>query len=78
MTTVWLAVNEYSDEVEVFFFAEPARNLVFEWAKDSLKAMYNYDNEEALMEEANELVIAAEETPWQGMFRIEEKVVREE
>jgi hypothetical protein len=40
--------------------------------------MYNYDNEEELMEEANECVIAAEESPWQGMFRIEERVVREE
>lgn len=78
VTTVWIAVNEISDEVEVFSFAEPARNLVFEWAKNHLKAVYNYDNEEDLMEEANECVIAAEESPWQGMFRIEERIVREE
>lgn len=78
MKTVWIAMDEHSEDVEVFAFAESARNCVFEWAKNYLTSNYTYESEEEMMNEANEMVICAEETPWMGIFRIEEKEVRDE
>ena len=83
MKTVWLAIDKKTNEIKVHQFAETARNTVFEWAKDAFFAM-NEDlseadklSEEALMEEANEEVINAEEAPWLSCYAIKEIIVED-
>lgn len=83
MKTVWLAINKESNEIKVHKFAETARTTVFWWAMNE----FFEDNaelpeaerfsEEHLMEEANEEVIQAEETPWLSRYSIMEMKVED-
>ena len=83
MTTVWLAVNEKTEEIKVHRFAETARNTVFEWVKaDLLSEMAALPKDEEIcwddfMDEVNELVIQAEESPWLSRYQITEAIVEE-
>ena len=83
MTTVWLAIDKKNNEIKVHKFAETARNTVFGWAKDAFFAMneelseVDKMSEEALMEEANEEVINAEEAPWLSCYAIKEVIVED-
>ena len=83
MKTVWLAIDKKTNEIKVHQFAETARNTVFEWAEDAFFAM-NEElseadklSEEALMEEANEEVINAEEAPWLSCYAIKEVIIED-
>ena len=81
METVWLAIDKKTNEIKVHKFAETARNTVFEWAWNEFFAMNEALPEserlpeERLMEEANEEVIQAEETPWLSRYAIKEIIV---
>jgi hypothetical protein len=83
MKTVWLAIDKKSNEVKAHKFAETARNTVFEWVKNEFFAMNEALPEserlpeERLMEEANEEVIQAEETPWLSRYLIKEMIVED-
>jgi hypothetical protein len=83
METVWLAIDKKNNEFKVHKFAETARNTLFERIKNELFAM-NAElpeaerlSEEALMEEANEEVIQAEDTPWLSRYAIKEVIVED-
>lgn len=83
MTTVWLAIDKKDNKIKVHKFAETARDTVFEWVKNEFFAM-NEElpeverlSEETLMEEANEEVIQAEETPWLSRYTIKEVIVED-
>lgn len=83
MKTVWLAIDKIDNEIKVHQFAESARNTVFEWVKND----FFTENEELpeaerfsekmLMEEANEEVIQAEETPWLSRYSIREVIIED-
>ena len=66
MITVATALDKYNNNVEVFANVEEARNTVFEWASEELKQimpaeqMPREDWLEEIAEEANEIVIQAE------------------
>ena len=81
MKTVWLAIDKKNNEIKVHKFAETARNTVFEWVKNELFAMNaglsenERLSEEIIMDEANEEVIQAEETPWFSRYSIKEVIV---
>lgn len=83
MKTVWLAIDKKTNEIKVHQFAESARNTVFEWVKnDFFEANEQLPeterfSEEHLMEEANEEVIQAEETPWLNRYSIMEMKVED-
>lgn len=83
MKTVWLAINKETNEIKVHQFAESARNTVFEWVKnDFFEANAQLPeaerfSERLLMEEANEEVIQAEETPWLSRYSIREVVIED-
>lgn len=83
MKTVWLAIDKENNEIKVHQFAESARNTVFEWVKnDFFEANAELPeaerfSEKLLMEEANEEVIQAEETPWLSRYSIIEMKVED-
>lgn len=80
MTTIFVAYNGITEQFIPCKFAEIARNIVFEWAKAKLKSEVPNDKEitaEDLYEEANEMVIQAEEAPWLCPFSITEMIVQE-
>ena len=83
MKTVWLAIDKENNEIKVHQFAESARNTVFEWVKnDFFEANTELPeaerfSEKLLMEEANEEVIQAEETPWLSRYSIIEMEVED-
>ena len=80
MTTIFVAYNGITEQFIPCKFAETARNIVFEWAKAKLMAEVPNDKEitvEDLYEEANEMVIQAEEAPWLCPFSITEMIVQE-
>ena len=80
MDTIFVAYNEITQQFIPCKFAETARNIVFEWAKAKLMAEVPNDEEitvEDLYEEANEMVIQAEEAPWLCPFSITEMIVQE-
>lgn len=83
MKTVWYAIGKRENKIRGHQSVEAARNTVFEWAKNYLFEI-NADlpeverfSEEHLMEEANEEVIQAEETPWLGRYTIKEVVIED-
>lgn len=83
MKTVWLAIDKKTNEIKVHKFAETARNALFERMKNEFFAM-NAElpeaeklSEEALMEEVNEEVIQAEDTPWLSRYAIKEIIVED-
>lgn len=83
MKTVWLAIDKKDNIIKVHQFAETARNTVFEWVKNDFFAA-NEElpeaerfSEKLLMEEANEEVIQAEETPWLSRYSIREMKVED-
>lgn len=83
MKTVWLAIDKKDNIIKVHQFAETARNTVFEWVKNDFfetNAQLPEDerfSEKLLMEEANEEVIQAEETPWLSRYSIREMKVED-
>lgn len=80
MDTIFVAYNGITEQFIPCKFAETARNIVFEWAKAKLMAEVPNDEEitvEDLYEEANEMVIQAEEAPWLCPFSITEMIVQE-
>lgn len=66
MITVATALDKYNNNLEVFANVEEARNTVFGWASEELKQiipveqMSREDWLEEIAEEANEIVIQAE------------------
>jgi hypothetical protein len=83
MKTIWLAIDKENNEVKAHKFAETARNALFERIKNEFFAM-NAElpeaerlPEERLMEEANEEVIQAEDTPWLSRYAIKEIIVED-
>lgn len=80
MDTIFVAYNGITEQFIPCKFAETARNIVFEWAKAKLISEVPNDDEitvEDLYEEANEMVIQAEEAPWLCPFSITEMIVQE-
>ncbi len=80
MDTIFVAHNEITQQIVPCKFAETARNIVFEWAKEKLMSEVPNGKEitvEDLYEEANEIVIQAEEAPWLCLFTITEMIVQE-
>ena len=80
MDTIFVAYNGITEQFIPCKFAETARNIVFEWAKAKLMSEVPSDKEitvEDLYEEANEMVIQAEEAPWLCPFSITEMIVQE-
>lgn len=80
MDTIFIAYNGITEQFIPCKFAETARNIVFEWAKAKLISEVPNDEEitvEDLYEEANEMVIQAEEAPWLCPFSITEMIVQE-
>lgn len=83
MKTVWLAIDKKDNKIKVHKFAETARNTVFEWVKNEFFAMNaglsetERLSEKFIMEEANEEVIQAEETPWFSRYSIKEMIVED-
>ena len=83
MKTIWLAIDKKENKIKAHKFAETARDTVFEWVKNEFFAM-NADLPETekipeaiLMDEANEEVIMAEETPWFSRYSIKEIIVED-
>ena len=80
MDTISVAYNEITQQFIPCKFVETARNIVFEWAKAKLMSELPSNegiNEETLYEEANEIVIQAEEAPWLCPFSITEMILQE-
>lgn len=81
MITVATALDKYNNNLEVFANVEEARNIVFEWASEELKQiipaeqMPREDWLEEIAEEANEIVIQAENDSELCRYEIREWVL---